>query len=72
MGNCADKYSPKVIRSAMGAAFRVNLISVENDVDVFKKHFNQISIFVASLTDSIPIKEIKPTTHFGLIVDTRN
>jgi len=64
-------YSPKVIRSTMGAAFRMSMIAIENNVSDIKKmigFFGSIPIFVATLEDSPAINKIKVSSPFGLIV----
>ncbi|MDR0984634.1 MAG: RNA methyltransferase [Ruminococcus sp.] len=35
--NCAELFSPKVIKSAMGAAFRLNVFETENETDLFSQ-----------------------------------
>ena len=66
-GNCADKYSPKVIRASMGAVFSMNIISIKN-VDALFKHIADIPLYAASLDGTIEIKKITPTKIFALIV----
>ena len=41
---CGDVYNPKVIRSTMGAIFRVNTIKSENLVDTLEELQEQINI----------------------------
>ena len=48
--NSADPYNPKVVRSTMGAIFRVNIIEVENLKDELKKaQANGFKVMVTSL-----------------------
>jgi len=68
VGNCANPYSPKVVRSSMGSIFRMNFIYCENTVDIFRENFNQIDIFAASLDANFDLKEIVASKEFGLIV----
>lgn len=47
---CADPYNPKVVRSTMGAIFRVNIIEVKNIVDTLKEiKKNKYKIMATSL-----------------------
>ena len=50
--DCADIYSPKTIRSAMGSIFRVKVTTVR-DIPTFIEaaHFNSRRVFAAELTD---------------------
>lgn len=56
---CGDIYNPKVVRSTMGAIFRVNVIEADNileNISDFKKH--KYEILATSLEDSKSIYEI--------------
>jgi len=51
--NCADPYNPKVVRSTMGAIFRVNIIESRNIVDTLKQiNKNKFKIMATSLETS--------------------
>jgi len=57
---CGDIYNPKVVRSTMGAIFRVNVIEAENILDniaELKKH--KFEILATSLEDSKSIYDIE-------------
>lgn len=57
--NSADPYNPKVVRSTMGAIFRINIIESENLITTLKdakKH--KFEILATSLEDSKSIYEI--------------
>jgi len=68
LGNCVDKYSPKVIRSSMGSIFRVNVTNCVDNADILEKHFTKIPLYAASLNGSIEISKLNPAKIFGLIV----
>ena len=56
----ADPFNPKVVRSTMGAIFRVNVIESDNLVETFKdlrKH--KFKIFATSLEDSKSIYDVE-------------
>ena len=56
---CGDIYNPKVVRSTMGAIFRVNVIEVDNIVEnitELKKH--KFEILATALEESISIYDI--------------
>ena len=58
--NCADPYNPKVVRSTMGAIFRVNIIQVDNlkeELQKLKKH--NFNIMVTSLEGKKNIFEVE-------------
>ena len=47
---CADSYNPKVVRSTMGAIFRVNIIEVKNILETLKEiKKNKYKIMATSL-----------------------
>ena len=57
--NTADSYSPKVIRSTMGAIYRVNIIEVENLVETLKElQKNKFNIITTSLNTNNSIYDI--------------
>lgn len=56
---CGDIYNPKVVRSTMGAIFRVNVIEADNileNIEKLKKH--KFEILATSLEDSKSIYDI--------------
>jgi len=56
---CGDIYNPKVVRSTMGAIFRVNVIEAENileNITELKKH--KFEILATSLEESVSIYDI--------------
>ena len=58
-GDCADVYNPKVVRSAMGSLFRVNISIVNDSVELVRwlKEAGR-RVFAAELRDgAIPISE---------------
>lgn len=55
----ADSFSPKVIRSTMGAIYRVNIIEVENLVETLKElQKNKFNIITTSLDTNNSIYDI--------------
>lgn len=57
--NCADPYNPKVVRSTMGAIFRVNIIQVDNlkeELENLKN--NNFDIMVTSLDTQKSIYDV--------------
>ena len=57
--NSADPYNPKVVRSTMGAIFRVNIIEVENLVDTLKEvQKNDFKVMVTSLDTEKSVYDI--------------
>ena len=56
---CGDIYNPKVVRSTMGAIFRVNVIETDNileNIDELKKH--KFEILSTALEESVSIYDI--------------
>ena len=54
--NSADPYNPKVVRSTMGAIFRVNIIEAENLLDTLKevkKHNFEVVVTSLDTNESI-------------------
>ena len=57
--NCADPYNPKVVRSTMGAIFRLNIIESKNIIETLKEiKKNKYKIVVTSLQTNESIYEI--------------
>jgi TrmH family RNA methyltransferase len=59
LGNCANQYNPKVIRSAMGSTFKLNIFEIENSTNIFKEKFDNFNIFAASLDAKKVLQDIK-------------
>ena len=58
-GDCADPYNPKVVRSTMGAIFRMNIITTQNlqkTLQNVKRH--KFEIMATSLEESKSIYEV--------------
>jgi len=71
--NCADPYNPKVIRSTMGAIFRVNLIEQKDLLKClkeFQKH--QYKISATCLEESVSIYETDYTKKVIVIGNEAN
>lgn len=50
-GQCADIYNPKVIRSSMGAIFRINAVTLPYDEIILSLKSQNIKIYAAALCD---------------------
>ncbi len=50
-GSSCDVYNPKVLRGSMGAAFKVNILCIENIVNFIKQLKEQNFVTIASLPD---------------------
>ena len=58
--NSADAFNPKVVRSTMGAIFRVNIIIAENLEEMLKQaQKNKFEIMVTSLDTQNSIYDVK-------------
>lgn len=57
--NCADPYNPKVVRSTMGAIFRLNIIESKNIIETLKEiKKNKYKIVATSLETNESIYEV--------------
>lgn len=57
--NSADSYNPKVVRSTMGAIFRVNVIEVDNLAEVLKEmQRNKFEVVVTALDTNDSIYDV--------------
>ena len=65
--NCADKYNPKLVRSAMGSLFRMKIITELKLSQSLKIIFPHHLILGASLEAKKTIDRFKPNRKFGLI-----
>ncbi len=65
--NCVDRYSTKVIRSTMGAIFRMNMIHIR-DKDLLQEYIADVPLYAASLDGKIEINKFKPAEIYGLVV----
>lgn len=71
--NCADPYNPKVVRSTMGAIFRVNIVETEslvNTLKEMKKH--NFEIIATALDTNESIYDIKYTNKVIVIGNEAN
>ncbi|MBR4875654.1 MAG: RNA methyltransferase [Clostridia bacterium] len=56
VGNVADLYSPKTVRSTMGSIFRLNICSYETDAFFEAAKVLELPVYAAALTDTaVPI-----------------
>lgn len=71
--NCADPYNPKVVRSTMGAIFRVNIVETESLVNTLKemKKYN-FEIIATALDTNESIYDIKYTNKVIVIGNEAN
>ena len=71
--NTVDSYSPKVIRSTMGAIYRVNIIEVENLVETLKSlQKNKFNIITTSLNTNNSIYDISYNKSIVVIGNEAN
>lgn len=64
-----DPYNEKVIRSAMGAIFRLPLLSEENSETVLTNLKQQeVQIIVSALTNSVPYDQISYAPRLALVI----
>lgn len=63
-----DLYNPKVLRSAQGSHFHINVIN--GPLEEWIQRFNQerIPVYGTSLENGVPYKQIQPNSSFALIV----
>ena len=59
---CVDPYNPKVVRSAMGAHFSMNIASVRIDQGIKELQKNNFEIIAADLNTDNSIKDLKVTS----------
>lgn len=65
--NCADPFSPKVLRSSMGACFRIPVIRLDDLCGAFK-YFSGFSIIATSLEGETLFKTSLPKDNILIII----
>ncbi|GAB1431093.1 RNA methyltransferase [Ignavibacteria bacterium] len=65
--NCADRFSPKVVRAAMGSIFRCNIIDTPDIATAITQDFPRFSFFCATLDGSVALEQCRPKKQFGVI-----
>ena len=65
--NCADPFSPKVVRASMGSLFRCNCYMIDNLAGYLAKEMTDYNIYGASLEGVFDIQNISPSRKFGLV-----
>lgn len=65
--NCVDPYSPKVVRSAMGSLFRMNIYVTDDLAGYLSGQLQGYSIFGATLDARSDMTIIKPTDRFCIV-----
>lgn len=59
VGNVADVYSPKTVRSTMGSIFRLNICAMDQDAFFAQTRALELPVYAAALTDTaVPIGEV--------------
>ncbi|MFY8160943.1 MAG: TrmH family RNA methyltransferase [Candidatus Kapaibacteriota bacterium] len=67
VGDCADHFSPKAVRSSMGSVFRLNIQHVDGITDFLNKNFPNIPIFGGSLEAKKTIDTLSPKGQCGIV-----
>jgi len=62
-----DCYNPKVVRSAMGSLFRMNIAYTEDAVSFIQKSFSEVSYYAADINAPNDLRQIAPPQKFGLL-----
>jgi RNA methyltransferase, TrmH family len=62
----ADIFNPKVVRSTMGALFKLNIVYTDNIIEYVNQYYPEHKSIGASLKASKKIDEIIIPEHFGL------
>jgi TrmH family RNA methyltransferase len=62
-----DCYNPKVVRSAMGSLFRINIEYSEDPLPFIQKNFQNVPCFAADINSPNDIKQISAPKIFGLL-----
>ncbi len=67
---CCDVFSPKVLRSSMGGAFRLRIYSMEDPLDDIQGLQRRGMIFYSAVPDAraLPIQDLPPVEKGGLII----
>ncbi|MBL5766286.1 RNA methyltransferase [Heyndrickxia sporothermodurans] len=63
-----DAYNPKIIRSAQGSHFHINILTGHLDEWINKLQQEQIPVYGTALENGIPFKQVQPQDSFALIV----
>ncbi len=59
VGNVADVYSPKTVRSTMGSIFRLNICAMDADAFFAQAQALELPVYAAALTDkAVPIGSV--------------
>ncbi|MGE8206361.1 TrmH family RNA methyltransferase [Heyndrickxia sp. NPDC080065] len=63
-----DVYNPKVLRSAQGSHFHINLVFGNLEEWIQKFDQEQIPVYGTALENGIPFKQVQPQESFALMV----
>lgn len=67
IGNCADIYNPKTVRSSMGSVFRMDFADIDlSDIENLKK--SGFIIAAAALSNSISIEDAAISGKRGIVI----
>ncbi|MFP4368767.1 MAG: TrmH family RNA methyltransferase [Bacteroidota bacterium] len=65
--DCADRYSPKTVRSTMGSIFRTHVIEYPDLRELISSEFDKFEIYGAALDAGKSLKQIKHGKKFGIV-----
>lgn len=67
--DCVDAYGPKVVRSTMGAIFRVPFLYVEHFTDTLQfLKIRGVTLYAAHLQGSVPYNEPNYSGQYGIMI----
>jgi TrmH family RNA methyltransferase len=64
---CADQFSPKVVRSSMGSIFRLRVVYKDNLAEFLKENFGKMDIFAADSNAKTPVEKLKHNGKYGIV-----
>lgn len=64
---CADKLNPKVLRAAMGAHFRMQIIHTEDLYETLQENFKDVKTYGAELSSENNMDDIQASQTHGII-----
>jgi TrmH family RNA methyltransferase len=65
--DCADCFSPKTVRSTMGAIFKTSIQYAPDLISHFEEYYKDFKIFCSTLDSDKELSSVKPGKKFGLI-----
>lgn len=64
---CADQFSPKVVRSSMGSIFRIKVVNIEDLAGFLEENFSKMEIFAADSNGKTPVEKVKHNGKYGIV-----